>query len=228
MAVSIAPKETTDLNQMEDEAFRLRREQLLAKRAVVYFATNRHRPGYQRLRAEMIFRTPTADTGLITSGLVRLSNQMYHRGMLYHRADVLLYDLVSQTALQPDLLGEVRLDVNRASQARMQAIDAINERYGKATVHYAAEDLSRMVGGLTIVDDEDERLTLQEDGRFHGEVVPEDEPGRWRQLDDADDVVQFYDPTDVFGDLAEAIAEAYPGVAPELAEGNGDGGDDAS
>ena len=32
----------------------------------------------------------------------------------------------------------------------------------------------------------------------------------------ADDIVEFYDPTDVFGDLAEALAEAFPAVAPEL------------
>ena len=29
--------------------------------------------------------------------------------------------------------------------------------------------------------------------------------------------MEFYDPTDVFGDLADAIAEAFPSVAPELA-----------
>ena len=31
----------------------------------------------------------------------------------------------------------------------------------------------------------------------------------------AEEIVQFYDPTDLFGDLAEALAEAYPAVAPE-------------
>ena len=28
-------------------------------------------------------------------------------------------------------------------------------------------------------------------------------------------MVQFYDPTDVFGDLADSLAELYPGVAPD-------------
>ena len=87
-----------------------------------------------------------------------------------------------------------------------------------------------LVGGLTIVDDADERLTLQADGRFHGEVVPEEEPDRWRQLEEPEDIVQFYDPTDIFGDLAESIAEAYPSVAPELSDGDepDSAGDDAS
>ena len=33
----------------------------------------------------------------------------------------------------------------------------------------------------------------------------------------ADEIVGYYDPTDVFGDLADALAEAYPAIAPELA-----------
>ena len=33
----------------------------------------------------------------------------------------------------------------------------------------------------------------------------------------SDELVEFYDPTDVFGDLADALAEAFPAVAPELA-----------
>ncbi|HEY8199649.1 MAG TPA: hypothetical protein VIF44_07725 [Candidatus Limnocylindrales bacterium] len=98
-----------------------------------------------------------------------------------------------------------------------------------ADFEVAAEGLAGLVGGLSIVDDDDERLTLQADGHFHGEVVPEEDPDRWRQLDEPEDIVQFYDPTDVFGDLAESIAEAYPSVAPELSdEGEAVGKDDGS
>ena len=85
-----------------------------------------------------------------------------------------------------------------------------------ADFELAAEGLTGVVGGVMIVDDEDERLTLTADGRFHGEVLPEEDPERWRQLDEPEDIVQFYDPTDVFGDLAESLAEAFPNVAPEL------------
>ena len=71
------------------------------------------------------------------------------------------------------------------------------------------------IGDFVVVDDEDERLTLRTNGSFHAEVVPEDEEGTWRRLDSPDALVEFYDPTDVFGDLAEALAEAYPTVAPD-------------
>ena len=36
----------------------------------------------------------------------------------------------------------------------------------------------------------------------------------------ADELVEFYDPTDVFGDLADALAEAFPAIAPD-ARGRG-------
>jgi hypothetical protein len=84
-----------------------------------------------------------------------------------------------------------------------------------------ATDLASVLGDLMILDDEDERLWLKRNGRFEAEVVPErdeDEAGRdgdWRRLETPDSLVEFYDPTDVFGDLAEAVADSFPGVAED-------------
>jgi hypothetical protein len=80
------------------------------------------------------------------------------------------------------------------------------------------KDLSPFVGDLMVLDDDDERLWLKRNGHFEAEVVPEDEgeggapSGGWKRLSSPDDMVEFYDPTDVFGDLAEAIAESFPHV----------------
>jgi hypothetical protein len=97
----------------------------------------------------------------------------------------------------------------------------------------AAQDLSEPLGDLMILDDEDERLWLKKNGRFEAEVVPapdeDDETaraGEWRQLASPDDLVEFYDPTDVFGDLAEALAESYPHVAADESEGDEGAEDD--
>jgi hypothetical protein len=81
----------------------------------------------------------------------------------------------------------------------------------------AAASASGLLGDLVIVDDDDERLILTAAGEFRAEVVPEEAAGTWRTLSGADELVEFYDPTDVFGDLADALAEAFPAVAPELA-----------
>jgi hypothetical protein len=80
----------------------------------------------------------------------------------------------------------------------------------------AATGLISVIGDLVIVDDDDERLMLTATGTFRAEVIPEDAEEAWRTLDGADELVEFYDPTDVFGDLADALAEAFPSVAPEL------------
>jgi hypothetical protein len=82
---------------------------------------------------------------------------------------------------------------------------------------HTASDLLGRLGTLTIVDDDDEQLTVGVQG-FRGRVVPEGESG-WQDLAGPEDVVRYYDPTDVFGDLAEAIAEAYPEVADESDDG---------
>jgi hypothetical protein len=94
-----------------------------------------------------------------------------------------------------------------------------------------AARLTGQLGDLTIVDDDDERLVLLASGGLRAEVVPEDAGGEWRTLTGPDELVEFYDPTDVFGDLADAVAEAWPEVAPEFSgeageEGAEDEGDE--
>ena len=82
-----------------------------------------------------------------------------------------------------------------------------------------------VIGDIVIVDDDDERLILTGAGTFRAEVIPEDADEAWRTLDGADQLVEFYDPTDVFGDLADALAEAFPSVAPGAEQSDADGGD---
>jgi hypothetical protein len=86
----------------------------------------------------------------------------------------------------------------------------------------ASEKLIARIGDLIINDDDDERLTLTASGEFRAEVLTEEE-NEWRPLKTAEELVEYYDPTDVFGDLADALAEAFPAIAPELAafEANG-------
>ena len=84
----------------------------------------------------------------------------------------------------------------------------------------AAQNLAGTLGDQLMLDDEDERLWFKSNGTFEAEVIPErDEDdadeGRWVSLLSPAELVQFYDPTDLFGDLAETLAEQYPDVAAE-------------
>jgi hypothetical protein len=104
----------------------------------------------------------------------------------------------------------IALDFQEKSQQSEAALlEQFEEAVGK---------LASFLGDLVIVDDEDERLILGASGRFRAEVLPEDSEGEWRELTAPDDIVEFYDPTDIFGDLADSLAEAYPSVAPEAAD----------
>jgi hypothetical protein len=90
----------------------------------------------------------------------------------------------------------------------------------------AAQGLALRLGDQLILDDDDERLWFKGTGSFEAEVMPErdedDEAvGEWVALKSPEEMVQFYDPTDLFGDLAETIAEQYPEVAPELEDDEG-------
>jgi len=82
----------------------------------------------------------------------------------------------------------------------------------------AAAPFTALVGDLTVTDDEDERVTLLSTGELVAEVIPEGTQ-EWRKLSQTDQFVEFYDPTDVFGDIADALAEAFPAIAPSDAEG---------
>ena len=87
--------------------------------------------------------------------------------------------------------------------------------------------LTARLGDLIVVDDDDERLILTAKEGFRAEVVPEEGNGEWRTLQTPEELVEFYDPTDVFGDLADALAEAWPSVNPEEAESEAEGAEDA-
>lgn len=123
-------------------AFCLRQEGLGAHRASLSLSTNRHKPGYQRQNYTVSFAAPTADTGYITSSLVQAAAGAFNPHLAYHRANVLLFDLTGEQRLQPDLFGRISPAEHHRTQQRMAAFDTINGRYGRATLRYAAEDLS--------------------------------------------------------------------------------------
>ncbi len=114
-------------------------------------------------------------------------------------------------------LYNLALDFQEKSQAsEASLLEQFEELVGR---------LAGRLGEVIIVDDEDERLVLSADGTFRGEVVPDDDAGAWRQLSSAEEIVAYYDPTDVFGDLADTLAEAFPNIAPEM-DGEDDDEDD--
>ena len=144
-------EDTANLNAIEaaiaslsaKATLRLRQSGLTARGARLSLSTSRFKPNYQQLNRYQTFLTPTADTGIIAQQLVSALGIAHNSRASWHRADVLLYDLQPQGTLQADLFGEVNVSVSSQSNHRMQALDAINRRYGSNTIRIAAEDLSK-------------------------------------------------------------------------------------
>lgn len=122
-------------------AYKLRVEGQLTRRGALLLTTNKHKPGYRTWGREVVFPTPTADTGQLITSLVQVLSSVYQSGQLYHRAGVMLYDFAPAYFLQTDLFGHTNPQARDKSTWRMQAIDSINRRFGKYRIHYAAEDL---------------------------------------------------------------------------------------
>lgn len=120
----------------------IRKSGLLACSANIMLSTNKHKPGFRYQHASIDFNTPTSDTGIISAALVKAAKQLFAEGCDYHRANVLLYNLISEESFQADLFGNVNIPEADRSQARLEVMDSINAHYGKSSIKYAAEALS--------------------------------------------------------------------------------------
>lgn len=126
-------------NMASQAAFQLRRQQGLAHKAGLLIETNRHKPGYRRFWHEVRFTTPTDDTGSIIGKLYQAFAEAHQPGAQYHRLNVFLYDLSGEQQVQTDVFGAVDVAQQAAASKRLKAIDALNRRYGRGHVRYAAE-----------------------------------------------------------------------------------------
>lgn len=124
-------------------AFRLRVSGQVTRRASIFLTNNKHKPGYRSWSKEIVYRTPTADTGQLISTLNHVLGELYDPAQSYHRAGVMLYDFHPAKLVQTDLLGTVSIEHETKAQNRMTTLDNLNERYGKRTVRFAAEDLGK-------------------------------------------------------------------------------------
>lgn len=135
--------ESAVTNFVAQAAFRLRRSGQRARRMGLFMMTNKHKPGFRAWSQEAVFEVPSADTGTLMQYAVTMMTELYSPSQFYHRAGIWLHDFVPDNLFQTDLFGQVDVEAEVRSQARMNAIDSINQRYGRETLHFAAQDLGR-------------------------------------------------------------------------------------
>ena len=122
-------------------AVKLRKQASQANQVMCFIRTSPFRDDPQYSRAiTMPLRRPTADTGALVGAAVAGLKAIYRPGFNLAKAGVMLLDL------QPDTLqqGELDLGADDAPERStlMQALDGLNDRYGRGTVHMASAGLA--------------------------------------------------------------------------------------
>lgn len=122
-------------------AEKLRKQNSLAKELMVFMHTSPHRPGPQCSRSVIVpLRRPTDDTLALTNAAADGMRFMYVPGYRFIKAGVILVDLQPAGAVQCELNLDLAEDVEpqRDRSRLMAAMDSINGRFGKGTVHSGA------------------------------------------------------------------------------------------
>jgi DNA polymerase V len=118
-------------------AEKLRGQGLAAGRITVFAHTNRFRPDEPQYEAVQQVALPvaTSDTAKLIAAARRGLGAFYRPGYRYKKAGILLLELVPASSVQGGLFDAADTP---ASYARMRAVDALNRRFGRDTVTFAA------------------------------------------------------------------------------------------
>lgn len=122
-------------------AEKLRKQSSLAKELLVFMHTSPHRPGRQCSRSVVVpLRRPTDDTLALINAAAEGMRFMYVPGYRFIKAGVILVELQPGSVVQCELDLDPAEDVNpkRDRSRLMAAMDSINGRFGRGTVHSGA------------------------------------------------------------------------------------------
>lgn len=122
-------------------AVKLRREQLTATVVMVFLTTNRYANTEQYSNSAVAsLPVATNDTAELLHYARSITENIYRHGFVYHKAGVLLLELVPITLFQANFF-DPQVDRDRRHRV-MQAMDQINQQMGQGTLRLAAEGLN--------------------------------------------------------------------------------------
>lgn len=120
---------------------RLREQGSLCGAVTVFLATNRHRTDLAQYNTDETLKlaTPTDDTRAVMQAVSILLERIYQPRYQYKQAGVILTQLQSNSGMQLDLFAPQQAEDRTRQKRLMQAIDSINERFGKNQIHFAVQ-----------------------------------------------------------------------------------------
>lgn len=121
---------------------KLRQSQQQASSILVFFQTGTHDKNhpYRSWSATVNFFEPTFDSRELVKAAATVANNLFEPGYKLKKAGVILLGLTSQQERQLSLFETS--DTER-SQALMQVMDAINNRYGRETIQLASSGVRK-------------------------------------------------------------------------------------
>jgi DNA polymerase V len=126
----------------ERAAEKLRRQGLAASVLTVFVTTNPFKPQERQYAASQAVTLPVAssdNTVLLRAAQVGL-RRLWRAGYRYKKAGVMLIDLVPAATVQGDLWSAADTPARRRL---MTAMDAVNAKNGRGTLHFAASGVQR-------------------------------------------------------------------------------------
>ena len=124
-------------------AQKLRSQGLVTANIHVFIATSRFKKGRERFAANkvMALAHPTACTSILIKNALRGLNAIYKPGCAYKKAGILFSGLSRECLQQQNLFSAAHDD--RKEKSLMQALDLINDKWGRDTLCYASSGLER-------------------------------------------------------------------------------------
>ena len=126
-------------------AEKLRAQNSLAGAVQVYIRTNIFKPEVPQYQRAVTVPLPDAssDTRVLTGWALRVLRRIYRPGYGYHKAGVMLSNIVPRGSQQYGLFNAGGASGGAPSDVLMAVVDGINQRYGRGAICLAAEGLNK-------------------------------------------------------------------------------------
>ena len=145
LVYDLADLEEAVASYIAKAAVKLRAQNSLAGAVQVYIRTNIFKPEAPQYQRGVTVPLPeaSADTRVLTAWALKVLRRIYRPGFGYHKAGVMLLDLVPRTSRQFALFDAQGGAMDGRSERLMGVLDRINGRYGRGALRLAAEGVDR-------------------------------------------------------------------------------------
>lgn len=117
---------------------KLRKQQSLAKRIVIFAASSPHEEFYYKKTLLYDFPIPTSDTSVMAKAVSDVINDIFKVNTRFYRCGIGAIELESELFQQADMFS-----VSEDKPRMMECLDAINKRYGVGTLSLGSEKLTQ-------------------------------------------------------------------------------------